>query len=80
MTLGWVRRGCVGGGGGGGKVLLEVVSKGLWQNYCMQPLCYFRLKMWLFFSPSIRHHLQAYTRFHKPNNDTVNHAAQVANT
>ena len=76
MTLGWVRRGCVGGGG----VLLEVVSKGLWQNYCMQPLCYFRLKMWLFFSPLIRHHLQAYTRFHKPNNDTVNHAAQVANT
>ena len=51
MTLGWVRRGWRGGGGGvegGGKVLSEVVSKGLWQNYCMQPLCYFRLKIWFF--------------------------------
>ena len=66
--------------GGGGKVLSEVVSKGLWQNYCMQPLSYFKLKIWFFFSASIRHLLQAYTQFHRPNNDTVNHAAQVANT
>ena len=64
----------------GGKVLSEVVSKGLWQNYCMQPLYYFRLKIWLFFSASIRHLLQAYTQFHRPNNGTVNHAAQVAKT
>ena len=43
--------GLEGGGGCGGKVLSEVVSKGLWQNYCMQPLCYFRLKIWFFFQP-----------------------------
>mgnify|MGYP000462370579 CR=1 FL=1 len=81
MALGWGRGGCGGGGGGGEERYSWKLSARVYgKNYCMQPLCYFRLKMWLFFSPSIRHHLQAYTQFHKPNNDTVNHAAQVANT
>ena len=44
-------------------------------------LVLFKIKnMVIFFSASIRHLLQAYTQFHRPNNDTVNHAAQVANT
>ena len=67
--------------GGGRKGTLGSCQQGSVAKLLYATLVLFQIEnMVIFFSASIRHHLQAYTRFHKPNNDTVNHAAQVANT